>query len=424
MADLVGVRSFTRDPANKERVADEIADVLLYLLQLADHADVDVEQAVERKLRKNAQKYPAKHASVNPALLAWVPAVAAAKTHLLVDWENVQPAGEVLKELVPEGTDVWLFHGPHQKLDDGSHRQIYGNHVTLVPRSGAGRNALDFQLTYYVGYISARQPDATFVVVSNDQGYDPMLAHARELGFKARRCSHPRPSVPPVVLAIAPLSAPSVLPAVAASAKEQSHPSFLKAASSRTQVIKSPASGEAKVRATRQDVQQLIRLLVGMAPHERPVQKDVLLALLQNNLGETRASSPRVAHALAQLQSLRQVALKKNGVSYPLQAAAMPAPARKAAAKKAAVPPEPRQPTAAQIARAVLASLEKMPNNKPTRRAGLLKFIETHANKAADPKSMAQQVCALLEARKDVVPALNGQCVIYPKMPTKKATRA
>ena len=53
--------TLTRDAADKERVGDEMADVLLYLLQLADCTGVDVEQAVEHKLRKNAGKHPAKH---------------------------------------------------------------------------------------------------------------------------------------------------------------------------------------------------------------------------------------------------------------------------------------------------------------------------------------------------------------------------
>ncbi|QLA83894.1 nucleotide pyrophosphohydrolase [Acidovorax sp. JMULE5] len=47
------------DPALTEPIADEVADVLLYLLQLADHAGVDLVQAVENKLRKNAVKHPA-----------------------------------------------------------------------------------------------------------------------------------------------------------------------------------------------------------------------------------------------------------------------------------------------------------------------------------------------------------------------------
>ena len=46
------------DPALQEPIADEVADVLLYLLQLADHAGVDVASAMENKLRKNALKHP------------------------------------------------------------------------------------------------------------------------------------------------------------------------------------------------------------------------------------------------------------------------------------------------------------------------------------------------------------------------------
>lgn len=46
------------DPALTEPIADEVADVLLYLLQIADHAGVDLNAAVERKLVKNAVKHP------------------------------------------------------------------------------------------------------------------------------------------------------------------------------------------------------------------------------------------------------------------------------------------------------------------------------------------------------------------------------
>jgi len=42
----------------KEHIADEVADVLLYLLQLADHCAIDLPQAVSNKLVKNAIKHP------------------------------------------------------------------------------------------------------------------------------------------------------------------------------------------------------------------------------------------------------------------------------------------------------------------------------------------------------------------------------
>lgn len=40
-------------------VADEIADVQLYLIRLADTLDVDIPKAVEQKIEKNEAKYPA-----------------------------------------------------------------------------------------------------------------------------------------------------------------------------------------------------------------------------------------------------------------------------------------------------------------------------------------------------------------------------
>ena len=51
-------QQLTADPVQKVRVGEEMADVLLYLLQLADHTGVDLRDAVERKLVKNAIKHP------------------------------------------------------------------------------------------------------------------------------------------------------------------------------------------------------------------------------------------------------------------------------------------------------------------------------------------------------------------------------
>jgi len=42
----------------KEEVADELADVAIYLFKLADKINVDLGQAVESKLIKAAKKYP------------------------------------------------------------------------------------------------------------------------------------------------------------------------------------------------------------------------------------------------------------------------------------------------------------------------------------------------------------------------------
>lgn len=166
------------EPEFRARIGEEAADVLLYLLQIADHSGVDLSDAVDDKLAKNATKYPVplaplEGADENPR---------APQTHVLVDWENVQPQEVDIRALVPDVTHVWIFHGPSQKRVS-ENQKSFGDALTLVPISRTGKNALDFHLSYYMGYISSRNPNAKFVVIANDQGYGPMLDHANELGF-------------------------------------------------------------------------------------------------------------------------------------------------------------------------------------------------------------------------------------------------
>lgn len=41
-----------------ERLSEEMADVMIYLLALSNIADIDLGKAVEEKLKKNEEKYP------------------------------------------------------------------------------------------------------------------------------------------------------------------------------------------------------------------------------------------------------------------------------------------------------------------------------------------------------------------------------
>ncbi len=45
--------------SDKEDVADELADVAIYAIQLADVAGIDLGAAIETKIAKNSSKYPA-----------------------------------------------------------------------------------------------------------------------------------------------------------------------------------------------------------------------------------------------------------------------------------------------------------------------------------------------------------------------------
>lgn len=135
-----------QDAGSKQRIGEEVADVLLYLLQVADHSQIDIAQAVKDKLARNALKYPATRAiaRVSPAHAA------VAGTHVLLDYENVQPTEDELRTLVPDASQVWVFHGPHQRQVKQRFAS-FGTNVTAVPISKTGKNALDFHLSFYVG---------------------------------------------------------------------------------------------------------------------------------------------------------------------------------------------------------------------------------------------------------------------------------
>lgn len=45
---------------NRDNIRDELADVFIYGLMMADDLDIDMDEAILNKLKKNAVKYPAK----------------------------------------------------------------------------------------------------------------------------------------------------------------------------------------------------------------------------------------------------------------------------------------------------------------------------------------------------------------------------
>lgn len=56
---LTPEESLRPDPQRRERIGAEMADVLVYLVRLADRLDLDLPAAVATKLEHNRRKYPA-----------------------------------------------------------------------------------------------------------------------------------------------------------------------------------------------------------------------------------------------------------------------------------------------------------------------------------------------------------------------------
>jgi dCTP diphosphatase len=56
---LTEKQSYTLNQKQRAAVADEIADVQMYLARLADKLDINIGEAIEQKIVKNEAKYPA-----------------------------------------------------------------------------------------------------------------------------------------------------------------------------------------------------------------------------------------------------------------------------------------------------------------------------------------------------------------------------
>jgi len=49
---------FVKNKKNCEEISDEVADVMVFLIEFCDNYSIDIEKAIEKKLQKNAKKYP------------------------------------------------------------------------------------------------------------------------------------------------------------------------------------------------------------------------------------------------------------------------------------------------------------------------------------------------------------------------------
>lgn len=108
--------------------------------------------------------------------------------HVLIDYENVQP--EVSEVLAQPIFKVWIFVGVQQskvKFDLVELLQHKGTDARVIKMTTSGRNALDFHMSYYLGELVSREPEAFFHVVAKDTGMDPLIEHLRTRNVNAFR---------------------------------------------------------------------------------------------------------------------------------------------------------------------------------------------------------------------------------------------
>jgi dCTP diphosphatase len=62
------IREALKDPAKKNQISNELADVLILCLSFSDIMDIDVTEAIHAKLRRAAEKYPVMKTSLGSKL--------------------------------------------------------------------------------------------------------------------------------------------------------------------------------------------------------------------------------------------------------------------------------------------------------------------------------------------------------------------
>ena len=55
-------RAIASDPAKRAKIADELADVVIYAIEFANMTGLDIAAAIEAKMAANAKKYPVEKA--------------------------------------------------------------------------------------------------------------------------------------------------------------------------------------------------------------------------------------------------------------------------------------------------------------------------------------------------------------------------
>ncbi len=234
--------------------------------------------------------------------------------HVLVDLENVQPPAALLDELAPGYADAWIFHGPHQQKLSQTFKALIGDRATLVPITRPGNNALDFHLSFYLGYVAAKHPNAQLVVVANDKGYEPMIEHAVALGFEVRRESYDAAKTTPKKAVVAKTPAAKKKPTPAKkvvakkAAKSKKKPVATIAAPSKKVVAVKDSSGQARLR-------RVVKAF-GKMGAERPRKKASFLRHLEAMLGKN-ASETTLAEAIAHLKKTGTVVVDGDTVTYP-----------------------------------------------------------------------------------------------------------
>ncbi|MBO5389028.1 MAG: hypothetical protein J6A59_13045 [Lachnospiraceae bacterium] len=110
------------------------------------------------------------------------------RTVFLVDTENVANRALKYSNLVGEKDIIYLFLGAANvsvSLEDALNlRECKAQKIEVVQCVSNGSNALDFQLSSYLGFLIRSAPKTHYAIISNDHGYNPLITFWEQQGTK------------------------------------------------------------------------------------------------------------------------------------------------------------------------------------------------------------------------------------------------
>lgn len=110
------------------------------------------------------------------------------KTILLIDYENIHNID--LARIKQQDIDIKIFVGQAQNkipFDLVQAAQQFNNPVEWIKIKGSGSNALDFYIAFYLGQYFKDTKKGTFLVLSKDKGFDPLIKHINNSTINCRR---------------------------------------------------------------------------------------------------------------------------------------------------------------------------------------------------------------------------------------------
>jgi hypothetical protein len=320
---------------------------------------------------------------------------------------------------------VWVFHGPQQKLVGQAYPAL-GHRATPVRISQTGKNALDFHLSYYLGYLASRNDEAVIVVMANDTGYEPMLMHAREMGIQVRRVPVVRPArksggqarrssgQPTLPAGSTPPSGQDVARPVAAEVPRSAPAKAVakKAASSKALPRKEPASREPARKASSTSAttppgtaDKVVATKAVVAAKKSATPKGVARKAPAKKVAATSAQAAPAA-------LLKEMAPRKPAARSVARPVARPVAEVQPQAGPKATPSNATAVTPTLLQHAI-DSLRKMDNKRPVRLSGLRGALKSLLGAAANAESIELTIQRL--AAQGYLDLAGAPKVVFPK---------